>query len=165
MILRGSGHMLPISETDMKFTIFPAAWSLYLQAILRIMPGLLFVEHGAGKLLGFPALAGLDQLPHGLLVFTGSMELFGGALFVLGFLTRPAAFILSGFMAAAYFMAHAPMGFFPINNHGELAVLYCFVFLYFAVTGAPVWSVDALLSPRKGESSRQGGLVQRGAGQ
>jgi putative oxidoreductase len=149
----------------MKFTIFPAGLSPYLQAILRIMTGLLFVEHGAGKLLGFPALTGLDQLPHGMLVFTGSMELVGGALFVLGFLTRPAAFILSGFMAAAYFLAHAPMGFFPINNHGELAVLYCFVFLYFAVTGAQVWSIDALISRGDAGHAARGGFAQRGAGQ
>jgi putative oxidoreductase len=124
-----------------KFAIFPEAWAPYLQAILRIMTGLLFLEHGTGKILGFPALS-VGGLPHGMLLFTGSIELIGGALFVIGFLTRPVAFILSGFMAVAYFMAHFPMGFFPVNNHGELAVLYCFVFLYFAAAGPSVWAVD-----------------------
>jgi putative oxidoreductase len=82
------------------------------------------------------------MMPHGLLLFTGAVELIGGALIVVGFLTRPAAFILSGFMAAAYFMAHFPQGFFPVNNHGELAILYCFVFLYFAAAGSSVWALD-----------------------
>jgi putative oxidoreductase len=149
----------------MKFTIFPAGWNPYLQAALRIMAGLLFVEHGSGKLLNFPVLPDIAGLPHGMLVFTGSMELVGGALLALGFLTRPVAFALSGFMAAAYFLAHAPMGFFPINNHGELAVLYCFVFLYFAGIGSPVWSIDALISPRDAGFAPGGRFAQRGAGQ
>jgi len=106
------------------------------------MTGLLFFEHGSGKLLHFPVIPGIDQTPHGMLIFTGAMELIGGALMVVGFLTRPVAFILSGFMAAAYFMAHFPMGFFPVNNHGELAILYCFVFLYFAAAGSSVWALD-----------------------
>ena len=127
----------------MNFTIFPAAWTPYLQAILRIMTGLLVLEHGTGKLLNFPVIPGIEQMmPHGLLLFTGGVELIGGALIVVGFLTRPAAFILSGFMAVAYFMAHFPQGFFPVNNHGELAVLFCFVFLYFAAAGPSVWAVD-----------------------
>ena len=77
-----------------------------------------------------------------LLYVTGAIELVGGALIIVGFLTRPAAFILSGFMAVAYFMAHFPMGFFPVINHGELAILYCFVFLYFAASGPGPWAID-----------------------
>ncbi len=127
----------------MNFAIFPPAWTPYFQAILRIMTGLLVLEHGTGKLLNFPVIPGIEQMmPHGLLLFTGGVELIGGALIVVGFLTRPAAFILSGFMAVAYFMAHFPQGFFPVNNHGELAVLYCFVFLYVAAAGPSVWAVD-----------------------
>ena len=126
----------------MNFTILPAAWASYLQSVLRIVTGLVFLEHGTGKLLGFPALPGLDQLPHGLLLFTGTMELVGGALIVIGFLTRPAAFVLSGFMAAAYFMAHFPRSFFPALNFGEPAVLLCFIFLYIAAAGPGPWAVD-----------------------
>ena len=126
----------------MNFTILPAAWAPYLQSILRIVTGLLFLEHGTGKLLGFPTLTGLDQMPHGLLLFTGAMELVGGALVVVGFLTRPVAFILSGFMAVAYFMAHFPVSFFPALNFGEPAVLFCFVFLYLAAAGAGRWAID-----------------------
>jgi putative oxidoreductase len=124
------------------FTILPAAWAPYLQSILRIVTGLLFLEHGTGKLLGFPTLTGLDQMPHGLLLFTGVMELVGGALVVVGFLTRPVAFFLSGFMAVAYFMAHFPVSFFPALNFGEPAVLFCFVFLYLAAAGAGRWAID-----------------------
>jgi len=123
----------------MNFTLIPAAWTPYLQALLRIMTGLLLLEHGTGKLLNFPVIPGIEQmLGHTLLLVTGSIELVGGALIVVGFLTRPAAFILAGFMAAAYFMAHFPMGFFPVLNQGEPAILYCFVFLYFA----SVWAID-----------------------
>jgi putative oxidoreductase len=127
----------------MNFTLIPTAWTPYLQALLRIMTGLLLLEHGTGKLLNFPVIPDIEQmLGHTLLLVTGSIELIGGALIVVGFLTRPAAFILAGFMAAAYFMAHFPMGFFPVNNHGELAILYCFVFLYLAAAGPSVWAVD-----------------------
>ncbi len=114
----------------------------HLQALLRIMTGLLFLEHGAGKLLGFPVLPGVGQMPHGLLLFTGLMELVGGALIVVGFLTSPVAFVLSGYMAVAYFMAHFPTSFFPVINHGESAVLFCFVFLYLAAAGPGAWAID-----------------------
>jgi putative oxidoreductase len=127
----------------MHFTIIPASWAPYLQALLRIMTGLLLLEHGTGKLLNFPVIPGIEQmLGHTLLLVTGSIELVGGALIVVGFLTRPAAFVLAGFMAAAYFMVHFPTGFFPVNNHGELAILFCFVFLYFAAAGPSVWAID-----------------------
>ena len=114
----------------------------YLQALLRVMTGLLFLEHGSGKLLGFPVLPGIDQMPHGLLLFTGVLELVGGVLIIVGFLTRPIAFVLSGFMAVAYFLAHFPHSFFPALNFGEPAVLFCFVFLYFAAVGPGPWAID-----------------------
>ena len=127
----------------MNFTIIPTAWTPYLQALLRIMTGLLLLEHGTGKLLNFPVIPGIEQmLGHILLLVTGLIELVGGALIVVGFLTRPAAFILAGFMAAAYFMAHFPVSFFPVLNQGEPAILYCFVFLYLAAAGPSVWAID-----------------------
>lgn len=126
----------------MNFGIIPAAWSPQLLSIFRIMMGLLVLEHGTGKLLGFPGLPGLDKMPHGLLLFTGSMELVGGILITIGLFTRPVAFILSGFMAAAYFIVHFPMGFFPAANYGEAAVLYCFAFLFIAAAGPGAWAVD-----------------------
>ena len=126
----------------MNFSIFPASWTPSLQAALRIMTGLLFIEHGTGKLLQFPVLPGVDQMPAPMLYGTGLLELVGGALIVLGLFTRPVAFVLAGFMAVAYFMAHAPAGFFPVLNHGELAIMYCFAFLFLAVAGPGRWSVD-----------------------
>ena len=111
--------------------------------LLRIVAGLAFMEHGTGKLIGFPhGLPFIDQMPAALLYVTGTLELVGGALIVLGLFTRPVAFILSGFMAAAYFMAHFPMSFFPAINMGEPAVLYCFIFLYLAAAGAGPWAID-----------------------
>ena len=85
---------------------------------------------------------------HGLFAFTGVIELVGGALILVGLFTRPTAFVLSGFMAAAYFMAHFPAGFFPVLNQGELAILYCFVFLDFAAAGAGPWAIDSLAGRR-----------------
>ena len=127
----------------MNLTIIPAAWTSYLQALLRIMTGLLLLEHGTGKLLNFPVIPGIEQmLGHTLLLVTGSIELVGGALIVVGFLTRPTAFILSGFMAAAYFMAHFPVSFFPALNFGEPAILFCFVFLYLATAGGGRLAID-----------------------
>jgi putative oxidoreductase len=114
-----------------------------LLSVLRIVTGLLLLEHGTGKLLGFPpGLPFIDQMPAGLLYFTGTMELVGGLLITLGLFTRPVAFILSGFMAFAYFMAHFPQSFFPAKNFGEPAVLFCFVFLYLAAAGPGPWAVD-----------------------
>lgn len=123
--------------------VIPARFAPHLLSVLRIAAGLTFLEHGTGKLLGFPAgLPFIDKMPTGLLYFTGTMELVGGALIVLGLFTRPVAFILSGFMAAAYFMAHFPMSLFPAINMGEAAVLYCFVFLYIAAAGPGPWAID-----------------------
>jgi putative oxidoreductase len=109
-------------------------------AAFRIMTGLLFLWHGTQKLFDFPA-PGPDPLPPMILV-AGAIELVGGLLVAIGLLTRPAAFLCSGLMAAAYFMAHFPGGFFPLVNKGELAVLYCFAFLYISTRGAGIWSAD-----------------------
>jgi putative oxidoreductase len=127
-------------------TINGGLWASRLLSVLRIMAGLLFVEHGTGKVLGFPAGAGmhtgfnLSTMPG----IAGILELVGGTLLVLGLFTRVTAFILSGEMAVAYFIMHAPHNFYPIVNKGEIAVLYCFVFLYFAAAGPGPWSIDAL---------------------
>ena len=118
-----------------------------LLSVLRIDAGLAFLEHGTGKLLGFPAgLPFIDKMPAGLLYFTGTLELVGGVLITIGLFTRPVAFILSGFMAAAYFMAHFPMSFFPALNFGEPALLYCFIFLFLAAAGPGRWAIDKSLT-------------------
>jgi putative oxidoreductase len=125
--------------------IIPASFSGPLLSILRIMTGLLFFAHGAAKLLGWPAVEMFkDGVPlMSLGGISGILELVGGILIVLGLFTRSAAFVLSGMMAVAYFMAHAPQGFHPINNGGELAIMFCFVFLYLAAAGGGPWSLDA----------------------
>ncbi|WP_377298803.1 DoxX family protein [Rhizobium sp. SGZ-381] len=110
-------------------------------AVLRIMTGLLYLEHGTMKLFHFPAPQMEGPLPP-LMLVAGILELVGGALFAIGFLTRPVAFLLSGMMAVAYFMAHFPKNFFPGLNGGDAAVLFCFIFLAFIFTGAGAWSVD-----------------------
>lgn len=123
--------------------VIPARFTPYLLSVLRIAAGLTFLEHGTGKLLGFPAgLPFIDQMPSGLLYFTVTMELVGGALIVLGLFTRPVAFVLAGFMAFAYFMAHFPRSFFPAINMGEAALLYCFIFLFIAAAGPGPWAID-----------------------
>ncbi len=114
---------------------------------IRIVIGLLILEHGMQKLFHFPPpdhpMGGPGGLPP-LMMVAAWLELVGGLLLVLGLFTRPAAFILSGFMAVAYFMAHAHASLYPIKNHGELAVALCFVSLYMAVAGGGRWSVDAM---------------------
>ena len=118
-------------------------------ALLRIVSGLLFMFHGTQKLLGVPPSEHGTfppfSFPAGI---SGIIELVCGALITVGLVTGIAAFIASGEMAAAYFMAHAPHGLWPIQNKGELAVLYCFVFLYFAAHGAGIWSIDSALRKR-----------------
>ena len=116
-----------------------ATWSPRMLSVLRIVTGLLFLEHGTQKLFAFPGPGpGLTTL----LVIQALLELVGGILIIVGLFTRPVAFILAGDMAVAYFYAHAPKGFFPSLNGGKLAILYCFVFLYLFVAGGGVWSVD-----------------------
>ncbi len=119
-----------------------AAWGPRALAVLRIVTALIFIEHGTQKLLGFPPSQNPGPALFSLLGLAGVLELFGGALVLVGLFTRPVAFVLSGFMAAAYFMAHAPRSFFPVLNGGDAAILYCFVFLYLCVVGAGAWSVD-----------------------
>lgn len=114
--------------------------------LLRIMAGLLFLAHGTQKFLSFPGgeRAGSGLALDGLGAYAGLIELVTGALIALGLFTRPAAFLASGTMAAAYFIAHAPQNFWPINNGGDAAILYCFVFLYFVFAGPGAFSVDAV---------------------
>jgi putative oxidoreductase len=114
-------------------------------SLLRIVAGLLFICHGAMKLLGW--FGGLPPgVPlAGLTLISAWIELVGGALILFGLLTRPAAFIASGEMAVAYFIGHFPHGFWPIQNHGEPAVLNCFIFLFFAAAGAGPFSLDAAI--------------------
>jgi len=118
------------------------SWSPRMLSVLRIITGLLFMEHGTQKLFGFPSSPNPGPALLSLLGVQGILELIGGLLILIGFRTRPVAFILAGDMAVAYFMAHAPRGFFPVLNGGQLAILYCFVFLYLFVAGGGVWSVD-----------------------
>ncbi len=119
-----------------------ATWVPRVLSILRIVAAFLFMTHGMQKLLGFPgpepALTSLVSLSG----VAGVLELFGGILLLLGLFTRPVAFLLSGEMAIAYFKAHAPHGFWPFLNHGELAALYSFLFLYLAAAGGGALSVD-----------------------
>ena len=122
-----------------------AVWAPRLLSVLRLMSGLLLLQHGSAKLLHFPpgAVPATFKL-NSMAGYAGFIEFGCGILLVIGLLSRPAAFLASGMMAVAYFTAHAPQGFFPILNKGELAVLYCFVFLYLAAAGAGPWSIDAL---------------------
>lgn len=110
-------------------------------AVLRIMTALLFIEHGTQKLFGFPASTMEGPLPTMLLV-AALLEVIGGALILVGLFTRPVAFVLSGQMAVAYFMAHSPKSFFPALNGGDGAVLFCFIFLYLVFAGAGAFSID-----------------------
>jgi putative oxidoreductase len=122
-----------------------SAWSPQVLSILRIFAALLFMQHGTQKLFDFPPSGRFDDLELISVVgVAGILEVFGGALLVVGLFTRPTAFILSGLMAAAYFIAHAPRDFFPILNGGTLAALYCFVFFYLVFAGGGAWSLDAL---------------------
>ncbi|HEY3910171.1 MAG TPA: DoxX family protein [Stellaceae bacterium] len=131
-------------------------WEPRVLSILRIMVGLLYMQHGLNKLFDFPPTP--THMPYHLISLVpglaGILEAFGGLLVVLGLFTRPVAFLLSGEMALAYFMAHAKRGFFPLLNGGETAVLYCFIFFYLFVAGAGVWSLDRLLAPRSARISR-----------
>jgi putative oxidoreductase len=131
---------------------FLAPWQSQLLALLRIVTGYMFLLHGSAKLLHEPKIAMFDQLdPFSLIGFAGVLELVGGFLILIGLFTRPVAFILSGEMAVAYFMGHASGGnpLMPLLNQGELAVEWCFVFLYLAAAGAGAWSVDNALSRTK----------------
>jgi putative oxidoreductase len=138
---------------------FLSFWSLRLLSVLRFVTAFLFMSHGLQKVLEFPIPRPTPVDLASLSGIAGILELFGGALLLIGLFTRPVAFLLSGEMAVAYFYAHAPQGFWPLLNRGELAALYSFVFLYLAAAGAGPWSVDALL--RRRSRSREMGEAER----
>jgi putative oxidoreductase len=121
-------------------------------SVLRIVTGLIFLEHGTQKFLSFPAgrMAGGGLAFDTPASFAGIVELAAGLLIAFGLFTRPAAFLASGTMAVAYWIAHAPQNAFPVNNGGDAAILYCFVFLYFAFAGPGPWSLDAVRAGRAG---------------
>ena len=124
-------------------------WRPRALGLLRIVTAYLFIPHGTAKLAGVPHMTMFDGVQlMSLTGLAGAVEVFGGALLLIGLFTRPVAFVLSGFMAVAYFMAHASQGnvLLPLLNHGELAVLYSFIFLYFVSAGGGAWSLDSLRS-------------------
>jgi putative oxidoreductase len=130
-------------------------WTMPLLSVLRFVAGFLFIAHGTQKLFGIPVGMPGGPVPlQSLMGAAGAIEIVGGVLLLVGLLTRPAAFVLSGEMAVAYFMKHSPQSVWPIVNQGELAVLYCFLFLYFAAAGAGPWSLDALLFHRRSRIDR-----------
>jgi len=143
-------------------TTLRQTWEPRMLSILRFVTGLLYVQHGLNKFFNFPPGAqprtyDLFTLSPGL---AGILETFGGILLIFGLFTRPVAFILSGEMAVAYFMAHQPRGLYPYSNGGGFAVLYCFVFLYLFVAGGGEWSLDRLL---RGAASSASGTIARRA--
>jgi putative oxidoreductase len=139
---RASAHRMPIFE--------PASprWASRALSVLRVFAALILLQHGTQKMFGFPVVAGTPPQPFVLASLNGVagvLEVCGGIALLLGMLTRPIAFLLSGEMAFAYFLKHAPRDFWPIVNRGEVPVLLCFVFLYFAFAGGGAWSLDAVL--------------------
>ena len=125
----------------MNFEAFFSPWRPYALSVLRIMTALLFLEHATQKLFGFPPAKFSPPL-FSLFGAAGTIELVGSVLLIVGLFTRPVAFILSGEMAFAYFIGHAPHSFFPLLNFGEAAILFCFIYLYVATAGAGPWSLD-----------------------
>jgi putative oxidoreductase len=119
--------------------------------LLRVVAGFLFIQVGGMKLFGwFGGMpGGATAPPFSEIWFGGVLEVFGGLAIILGVCTRPVAFVLAGEMAVAYFQFHQPKGLFPIQNHGEGAVLFCFIYLFFAAHGAGAWSLDAVMRRRK----------------
>lgn len=127
----------------MSWTILPCTWAPYLLGLLRVVAALLFLQHGTAKLFGVPHVPMFDGLR--LVSLTGAagvIEFVGGLFLLVGFLTRPVAFVLAGEMAFAYFLGHAGKALLPIHNQGELAVLYCFVFLFIASAGPGRFALD-----------------------
>lgn len=122
-----------------------SAWGPRLLSVFRVVVAVLFMSHGIVKLFGFPAGAAPGIAPlMSLGGLAGLLELFGGAAVLVGLFTRPISFLLSGQMAVAYFLVHAPQGFFPLLNGGEAAIHYCFAFLYLSAAGGGAWSVDRI---------------------
>lgn len=124
-------------------------WAPRMLSVLRIVAALLFFVHGTDKILGFP---NTGRTPDAFTLgwIAGVIELFGGALLIVGLFTRPVAFLTSGQMAVAYFIGHAPESFYPVINGGDAAILFCFVFLYLVFAGPGPWSVDAMRDRRSG---------------
>jgi putative oxidoreductase len=123
-----------------------AAWTPRVLSVLRAITGLMIIQHGMAKIIGFPATPAIANVqPQSLVGISGLIELTGGALLILGLLTRPAAFILAGQMGVGYFIVHAPTSFFPLLNGGSLAIMYCFTCLYLSTAGAGPWSLDAAM--------------------
>jgi len=123
-------------------------WEPRVLSVMRIVVGLLFMEHGLGKLFGFPSAA-MMPAAFTLYWFAGVIEAVGGLLLTLGLFTRPVAFIMSGEMAIAYFYSHQPRNLYPLNNGGDAAILYCFIFFYIFVVGGGCWSLDRLIAGRR----------------
>ncbi|PSJ47657.1 DoxX family protein [Zobellella endophytica] len=128
---------------------FLNAWRPRVLSVVRMVSAFLFMQHGGQKLFGFPAAQRGEFDLFTLSGTAGVLELFGGALLLLGLFTRPVAFVLSGLMAFAYFIVHAPQDFWPLNNGGELAIMFCFTFFYFVFAGGGCWSLDCLRSGRR----------------
>jgi putative oxidoreductase len=133
-------------------------WIAKALAVLRIVTALLFLEHGTGKLLGFPMTSMAFPPPWTLFWMAGLFELIGSLLLLIGLFTRPAAFLLAGEMAVAYWMIHAPKSPFPMVNGGEGAILFCFIFLLFVATGPGTWSVDEKLLERHDRLEEEQGI-------
>jgi putative oxidoreductase len=128
------------------------SWAPYFLSILRIIVGFLFTQVGTAKIFAFPAAVMPDGGTAPLASqagVAGLLEAFGGPLILIGLFTRPVAFLLSGEMAFAYFIGHAPQGFWPVLNGGALAICYCFTFLYFSAAGAGPWSVDRMIASKR----------------
>ncbi len=141
----------------MNRALFYSKWDPHLLSVLRIAVALLFIEHGGEKLFDFPpSTREVSDSLSTLMLVAGVLEFFGGLLILFGLFTRPVAFLLSGEMAVAYFMVHASQGFFPLENRGELAALYSFVFLFLACAGGGRWSLDNLLLWRRSRRTRRG---------
>jgi putative oxidoreductase len=125
---------------------FSTIWAPRILNVLRIVDGLILLQYGTAKLFGWPAVEMFENLKWlSLFGIAGMFELIGGTLLILGLFTRPVAFILSGEMAAAYFIEHFPRSFFPVQSDGDLAVSLCFAFLYLAFAGGGPWSLDAVM--------------------
>lgn len=130
---------------------FLSGFSGQLLGLLSIVSALLFIAHGTTKLFGWPPTEMFATPPEPMTImwFGGILEAFGGALLLLGLFTRPVAFVLSGMMAVAYWMFHAPQSFYPVQNGGDAAILYCFIFLYIAAAGPGAFALDSMLGKKK----------------
>ena len=133
-----------MSELTRNVDDFFSKWSQELLSTLRIVSAFMFMQHGGRKLFDFPIAQGNEIAPFSLIWTAGVLEVFGGVLLLVGLFTRPLTFVLSGMMAFAYFIGHGSRGFWTIENGGDAAVLYCFVFLYMAAAGGGSWSLDNL---------------------